>query len=370
MRFVHCTLHTVCQGTLEDAFLEIMDGKIAAMGSMKEIHPREDDEDLTGSHITPGLIDAHTALGLKEDSMRHEGNDWNEEGMPVAPFLRAVDGFNPDDRAVEYALSGGVTSVGVSPGNINVVGGQIAAIRLCRDRPEEMVWDPFCAMKFSVGEAAKGKHGPPVTRMAIGAMLREALDQADTKEEWKDLLPVLRGEKPAFVHAQRSDDILWAARLCRSRGMRCVIVHGADAAVVGADLAKLGVPVILGSLLLTPADYETRNLDWDIPVLLEKAGVTYALSTDHHMSPIQALQVTAALTIREGVPRERALEAVTLFPAKLLGIDDRVGSLKTGKDADLVVWSGDPFSYTSRVEKTLICGREQKLNGKYSCRND
>lgn len=358
MRYIHCELHTVTHGVIKNGYLEINHGKITSLGSIDEISPCAEDIDLAGAHVTPGLIDAHTCLGLKEDSLRYEGNDWNETGMPIAPSLRAIDGFNPEDRAVEYALAGGVTTVGVSPGNINVIGGQIAAIRLCRDWPEHMVLDPFCAMKFALGESVKRQNATPGTRMAIGAMLRGALDSAAAEDVLNDLQPVLRGKKPAFIHAQRSDDILWAVRLCQSYGIRCVIVHGADTALVAPFLAKMGIPVILGSLLLTPSDYETRNLDLNLPALLEKTGVTFALSTDHHMSPIQALSVTAALAVRDGLSREYALEAITLSPAKLLGVDNQIGSLETGKDADIVIWSGDPFSYTSRVSATIICGQQ------------
>ena len=365
MRYIHCILHTVSCGIIKDGFLEINNGKITAVGPMSMALPGQGDVDLTGGHITPGLIDTHTCLGLKEDSLRYEGNDWNETGMPVAPQLRAIDGFNPDDRAVEYALAGGVTTVGVSPGNANVIGGQIAAVRLCRDQPENMVLDPFCAMKFALGELVKRKNAAPVTRMAIGAMLRDTLNSIDTESSLCALRPILEGKKKAFFHAQRSDDILWAAHLCQTQGMQCVIVHGADAALVSPYLKEMGIPVILGSLLLTPADYETRNLDLNLPVLLDEAGVSFALSTDHHMSPIQALSVTAALAVREGLSYERALEAITLFPAKLLGVDNLIGSLEKGKDADIVIWSGDPFSYTSRVEAVLICGQHVFLRSKH-----
>jgi len=358
VRFIHGRIYTIEDGIVPDGYLETEGSIIRALGPMEEILPEPNDIDLAGACILPGLIDAHTCLGLKEDSMRKEGNDWNEHGWTVGPELRAIDGFNPDDRAVRYALSGGVTAVAVSPGNENLVGGQIAAVKLCPNRPAEMLLDPFCALKLSIGEQAKGKNVPPCTRMAIGAMLRECFrDGGRTIAGATALKTVLRGEKPVFIHADRCDDIAFAVELCREFHLRCVIVHGSDSLFVGDILRNANVPVIIGSMLLTPANFETRHMDLCIPAGLDKMGVSFAISTDHHMSPIQALSISAALAVREGLSEEKALEAITIKPAQLLGIAHRVGSLRVGKDADLVIWNGSPFSYQSRVLSVIISGQ-------------
>ena len=359
MRFIHSVIHTVSHGVLEDGYLEIENGRIKAVGETGAIRTDSCDIDLEFRHITPGLIDAHTSLGLKEDSMRYEGNDWDETGMPVAPMLRAVDGFNPADRAVEYALSGGVTAVGVSPGNANVIGGQIAAVRLSRSNREQMIINPYAAMKFSIGEASKRKNASPVTRMAIGAMIRDALERAHYDETLCDLLPVLSGDKPAFIHAEREDDIVWAIQLGKRYGMNVVIVNGSDSAIVAGELRKHSVPVILGSLLLTASDYEVKNMDLSIPRALALSGVEFALTTDHHMSPVQLLSVEAALSAGEGLDRAAALASITIVPAVLLGIDSIAGSIDEGKEADFVIWSGNPFSFESVPERVFVLGKEE-----------
>lgn len=361
MRYIHGKIYTIEDGIIEDGYLTVKDNVIQSIGVMADTSVRPDDIDLAGACVLPGLIDAHTCLGLKEDSMRHEGNDWNEHGWTLGAELRAADGFNPEDRAVGYALEGGVTTVAVAPGNENLIGGQMALVKLCCDRPGEMIWDPFCGLKLSVGEDAKRKGSAPCTRMAIGAMLRETFRAAATASggQGRDqaLCRVLSGEKPVFIHANRCDDIVFAVEFCKAFGMRCVIVHGGDAALTAELLAREQVPVIIGSMILTPNCYENRHMDLDIPVTLEHHGVQFAITTDHYMSPVQALSVISALTVREGLSAQRALEAVTIEPAHILGIDHRVGSLRAGKDADFVIWSGDPFSYQSRVKEVVINGR-------------
>lgn len=354
MRWIHGRIYTVEDGVLSDGYLETEGGVIKAVGPMDEIKPSLGDIDLEGACILPGLVDAHTSLGLKEDSMRREGNDWNEHGWIIGTELRAADGFNPQDRAVRYALEGGITTVAVAPGNENLIGGQVALARLCVSSPGEMIADPFCALKMSLGEQTKGNGVPPCTRMAIGAMLRQCLRDGGQDAAVK---AVLQRKKPVFIHANRCDDIAFAVRLSWEFGFRCVIVHGADALLAADLLRESDIPVLAGSILLTPDSYETRNMDMDLPAGLERAGVRFALTTDHHLSPIQSLSVAAALAVRDGLREDRALEAVTLEPAKLLGVDGRIGSLRAGKDADFVIWSGSPFSYRSRVQKVFIRGK-------------
>jgi len=355
VRWIHGHICTVEDGVFPDGYLETADGVIKAAGPMEDITPLPGDIDLEGAYILPGLVDAHTSLGLKEDSMRREGNDWNEHGWTIGPDLRAADGFNPQDRAVRYALEGGVTTVAVAPGNENLVGGQMAAVRLCADRPGEMMADPFCALKISLGEQAKKTGGPPCTRMAVGAMLREWLGGAGGRSG--ALEAVLQRRKPVFIHANRCDDIAFAVRLSQEFGFRCVIVHGADALLAAELLHESDIPVLAGSILLTPDQYETRNMDMDLPAKLARAGVRFALTTDHHMSPIQSLSVAAALAVRDGLSEDRALEAITLEPARLLGLENRIGSLRAQKDADFAIWSASPFSYLGRVQKVFIRGR-------------
>lgn len=366
MRLIHGVLHTIEDGVIEDGSLEIEEGKICALGPTREARPG--DLDLRGAHVLPGFVDAHTCLGLKEDSLRYEGNDWNEVGSPVNPQLCAWDGFNPDDRAVGYALQGGVTCVGVAPGNVNLIGGQVSAVKLCRERPDQMLLRRCCGLKMSLGEAPKNAQTGPVTRMAELAMLRGALcaariamDAGKAIEKSSAIPALLRGEIPAFVHAQRADDILSAVRLGAEFGFRTVIVHGADAPLVGEALRQSCTPVVAGALILAPSSYESRNMDLDLPCRLKASGVRFAITTDHHQSPIQMLSVTAALAVRDGLDVETALRSVTIEPARILGVEARLGSLRPGKDADLAIYSGHPFHCRSRLLRLLIDGRAVDL---------
>ena len=191
----------------------------------------------------------------------------------------------------------------------------------------------------------------------IEPWLAESWEQMDDETLRVKLREGVMWQDGTELHANRCDDIAFAVRLSWEFGFRCVIVHGADALLAADLLRESDIPVLAGSILLTPDSYETRNMDMDLPAGLERAGVRFALTTDHHLSPIQSLSVAAALAVRDGLREDRALEAVTLEPAKLLGVDGRIGSLRAGKDADFVIWSGSPFSYRSRVQKVFIRGK-------------
>lgn len=365
MRFVNAVIHTIENGTIEKGFLEIKNGKIIRVGEMDEL--RDGDISLRGAHILPGFVDAHTCLGLKEDSMRYEGNDWIEAGGVLSPQLCPWDGFNPEDRAVKYALQGGVTAVGVASGNVNLIGSQVSAVKLCKTSVNRMLVNRCCAVKFSLGDSAKSKTGPH-TRMAEMAMLRGILREARAAVDagrddfrLRSLIALLRGEIPAFIHAGRADDIVSAVRLSREFGFKAVIVHGYDAPLVAEYLLENQIPVIAGSLIMTPANFESRNQDIDLPAKLAARGVDFAITTDHHQSPIQMLSVSAALAAHEGLDKDAALEAITLKPARLLGLGEHIGSLKAGKDADFQIWSGHPFDYKSRLLRVFVNGEEQEI---------
>lgn len=366
MRFVNAVIHTVENVSIENGYLEIKNGRIIGVGEMDEL--RDGDISLRGAHILPGFVDAHTCLGLKEDSMRYEGNDWNEPNGTLSPQLCPWDGFNPEDRAVKYALQGGVTAVGVASGNVNLIGSQVSAVKLCKSSVNQMLQNRCCGVKFSLGEASKNGKIGSATRMAELAKLRGILREAraaldDDRDDFRlrSLIALLKGEIPAFVHAVRADDIVSAVQLSREFGFRLIVVHGYDAPLVAERLRENGVSVIAGSLILTPANYETRNQDLDLPAKLAEKSVDFAISTDHHQSPIQLLSMSAALAVREGLSPEAALEAITLRPARLLGMEQRIGSLKVGKDADFQIWNGHPFDYRSRLLRVFVNGEGQQI---------
>lgn len=369
MRIINGKLLTMEGPVIENGYIEWQNGIISLLGNMDEITPGPDDYDAHGGYVLPGFVDAHTCIGLKEESHRYEGVDWNEESNPLTPDADAFDGFNPLDYALAHALRGGVTTAVVSPGNTNLIGGQAFAAKLAGKNPAAMVVKRPCAVKFSLGEDPKNTYAPrkhaPVTRMAELAMLREILGQAKRYEadapRKKDrrleaLLPLLRGEIPAYIHANRADDIVSALRLAEELSFRCVIVHGAESPDVAEELKAAGTPVIVGSLVLTNYSYETRNAGLHVPAQLWEKGVPFCITSDHHMSPIEYLSVCAALSIRFGLPEEAALRAITIDAARIAELDQQVGSLHPGKDADIAVFNNHPFSYDAQLHALFVGG--------------
>ena len=233
------------------------------------------------------------------------------------------------------------------------------------------------AMKLALGENPKcvynERHETPVTRMATAAILRENLQKAleyrdklqDGEEDNPDydakleaLLPVLDGTLPVHIHAHRADDIATGVRICKEFGLRCTIVHGTEGHLLPELLAKENIPVITGPCLGDRSKPELQNMTLENPAKLLRAGVKIAICTDHPEVPIQYLPLCAALGVRGGLDPEDALRAITLWPAQLCGVGDRLGSLTQGKDADIVVTSGHPLDWMSRVTAVLMDGEK------------
>ena len=373
-------VHTMDAEVIPCGFVQISQGKITAVGSMEHCPAgAEEDLDVRGRHILPGFIDAHCHLGMFGDALGFEGDDGNESTDPCTPQLRAIDAINPQDRCFSEARAGGVTAVLTGPGSANPVSGQFAAIKTSGRWVDEMVLQAPAAMKMALGENPKSvyneRHETPITRMATAAIIRENLAKAkeyarrlkraqkDEDEEEPDydakleaLLPVLCGELPIHVHAHRADDIATALRLSREFGMRCVIVHGTEGHLIRDLLAQERVSVITGPCLGDRSKPELANMTPETPALLAQAGVEIAICTDHPETPIQHLPLCAAMAVRGGLDPEQALEAITINPARIAGLDGRLGSLSVGKDADIVVTSGHPLDWNSRVEAVFIDG--------------
>ena len=347
----------------DQGYVAFNNGLITSIGDMQDITADRDDFDAGGGYVLPGFVDAHTCIGLKEESLRHEGVDWNESSAPITPQMNALDGFNPRDGAIVNALNGGVTTAVAIQGNMNLIGGQGIAIKLHGHIPAEMVIKMPCAIKFSLGEEPKTAYGgrgrSPVTRLAAAAMIREALMKARTYWEKgssaidyasEALAPLFKGEIPAYFHADRGDDIITALGICKEFGFDCVIVHGAESPTAAEQIKGANAKVIAGPLVLTNYSYETRNAGVQIPMELYEKSVSFCITTDHHASPIEYLSVSAALAVREGLPEDIALKSVTIEPARIAGIAHRVGSLAVGKDADILVFSQHPFYYASQIK--------------------
>lgn len=365
----------------ENGYVLVRNGTIAAVGDMSNlpINSEAEEIDAAGGWVMPGLIDIHSHLGLYEDGLGFEGADGNEDTDPVTPHLRVIDGINPMERAFRESLEAGVTAVVVSPGSANPIGGQLAAIKTWGRRIDDMVIVEPVGIKFAFGENPKSvyhdKEETPVTRMATAALIRENLRKAqeyhdrkrkaleneeedlpdfDAKLESLELL--ITGKLPAHIHAHRADDIFTALRICKEFGVKPVLVHGTEGHLVADLLAEEGVPVVSGPYMTDRSKPELQNLTEAAPGLLKTAGVPVAITTDHPEIPVKFLRLAAGVAVQAGMDEMDALRAITIDAAKIAGLDHRIGSLVPGKDADVLVLSGYPFDFRSRVQAVLSSG--------------
>ncbi|HIU94408.1 MAG TPA: amidohydrolase [Candidatus Aphodomorpha intestinavium] len=351
----------------------VADGKIRAVGAGLCAPEGAQVIDCTGRTVMPGMIDAHCHIGLSEDGTMYEGEDSNEAVNPVTPHVRAIDGINPADVAIREARLGGVTTVCVGPGNSNVFGGVMSVFKTRGSRIDDMLMKETFAVKAALGEGPKETYAPkkvmPMTRMGIAGLMREHLVRARTYLDkkasgrldkidlrYEALGRVLEREIPLVVHANRMDDIYTALRIKREFAIDLVLTQASDAYLMADAIREAGVPVVLASVLTGRLSVEMARMSHRAPVVLEQAGVTYCISTDAPPVPIQFLPTSAASAVREGLDPEAALRAVTITPARVLGIDERVGSLEPGKDADIVVYGGSPFNLMSRIELVMMDG--------------
>ncbi len=361
-------------------------GKITALGDdATELarHEAASSEviDANGSFVLPGFVDAHCHIGMWEDAVGFEGDDGNEMTDPVTPQLRAIDAIYHADRAFVEARESGVTTVVTGPGSSNVIGGQFAALKTFGRRVEDMVIKEPVAMKVAFGENPKtvyhDKRQMPMTRMATAALLRESLmkaqeykkmlddherdsenfDKPDYDMKMEALLKVLKGEIPLKAHAHRADDILTALRIAKEFGLRITIEHCTEGYLITDILNEENANIIIGPFLNDRSKIELRNQSVRAPGILSKAGLKIAIMTDHPCTPVQYLPLCAAVAVKEGMDEEQALKAITINAAEITGIDDRVGSLKIGKDADIIIMDGHPLELRSKVLYTIISGQ-------------
>ncbi|GAA2404293.1 amidohydrolase [Nonomuraea africana] len=357
----------------------IQDGKIVAVGRDVDIPDGVQVVDAQGGWVLPGFVEAHGHLGVHEEADGWAGQDTNEMTDPNGARLRALDAINPGDLGFADALSGGVTTAVIKPGSGNPIGGQTVAVKCWGRTVEEMLVREPVSVKSALGENPKRVYGDqkklPSTRQGVAAVIRDAFRKAQDYQARRDhaaaegkpfdrdstleiLGRVLDGELPWCQHTHRADDIVTALRLADEFGYRVIINHGTEGHLIADVLAERQIPVIIGPLFTSRSKVELRNRSLRNPGILARAGVELAITTDHPVVPIHFLVYQATLAVKEGLDRDTALRSITVNPAKIMGLADRVGSLKPGLDGDVVIWSGDPLDIMSRALRVYVDGRE------------
>lgn len=356
----------------------IVDGKISQIENQIV---SDEAELIDGSNMKlfPGFIDAHTHLGLRESGIGFEGDDVNETSSPLTPQLRGIDGINPLDRTFDDAREAGITCVSAGPGSANVVGGQFAIIKTYGRRIDNMIVNPSHAMKIAFGENPKRVYKnlgvSPQSRLAIAAELRNILTRTKVylekveaagndsskmpayDHQLEAMIPVLKREIPLKAHAHRSDDIFTAIRIAKEFNLKMTLDHCSDGHLIVDDLVEEGYDAIVGPTFGHKTKFETKNKTFETPGILQEAGIRVAIMTDHPVIPVQYLPIMAGLCAKAGMDRFEALKAITINPAEILGIEDRVGTIEVGKDADLVLMTGHPFELDAKVLMTMVEGQ-------------
>ncbi|MCH8564509.1 amidohydrolase [Nesterenkonia sp. LB17] len=354
-----------------DGSLVVTEGRIAALGPAVD-HPAEHEViDAAGGWVLPGLIDAHVHLGVHEEGEGWAGADVNETTDPVTAAVRALDAINPAEIGFADARAAGITTVNVNPGSANPIGGLAVALKTQGRIVDEMVLRSPSGLKSALGENPKRIYGErkqtPNTRLGVAMTIRKAFTEArnwqakDPADRPGDLVSealalVLDRKIPWRQHCHRADDIATALRLADEFGYELVLDHGTESYKLADVIADRGIPVLYGPMIVSRSKVEVRDRSPRAPGILARAGVKVSIITDHPVVPIEFLIHQAALAVREGMDPVEALRAITINPAEVLGVSDRVGTLEPGKDADLALWSGDPLDTRNRVLHTWIDG--------------
>lgn len=372
-------IFTMTGEVIENGCILIKDGKILEVG--KDLVAPLDAKvvDAEGRMVLPGFVEAHSHLGMWEEGIGFEGSDGNEMVDPVTPHLRAIDGINPMDISFKEAYIGGVTAAVTGPGSANVIGGMAVALKTYGKRVDDMIIREPIAMKIAFGENPKrvyeSQKKSPITRMATAAILRENLFKAKNYLEKKELakedpskMPefdmkmealakVLKKEIPLKAHAHRADDIFTALRIAKEFDVDITLDHCTEGHLIADYLAEEGKGAIVGPTLSNRSKFELKNLTFDTPRILHEAGVKVAITTDSPVIPLQYLPICAGLAHKSGLDEMEALKAITINAAEIVGIDDRVGSIEVGKDADIVIYDSNPIKdIDCKTYMTIING--------------
>ena len=355
----------------------VKDGKIRAIAPDLDAEAAVT-EDASGLEVWPGMVECHGHIGLDGWAMGYEGSDYNEYNDPVTPQLRAIDGINPFDHSIRDAAEGGVTTLCTGPGSSNVLGGTFACFKSAGTCIDDMVLKAEAAMKCAFGENPKRcyKEKGITSRMNVAAKLREMLfktkeymDKIDAAEgdpsklpafdmKLHALLPVLRREIPLKAHAHQANDILTAVRIAKEFNVRLTLEHVTDGALIVDELRRADVPLAIGPTFGQPSKIELKNKSWETPAILNAAGLQVSIITDSPVTQQPHLRFCAAMAIQSGMPAFDALQAITIRPARHIGVEDRVGSLEPGKDADVVLTDGPLFEISTSIKGVFIDGKK------------
>ena len=372
MLFKNATIYTMEQDPFVGDF-KIDKGVFTQIGKDLTAGVGEDVQDLNGLYVFPGLVESHCHLGMEETAIRFEGDDVNEITDPITPNMRGIDGCNPMDETVELALKGGVTTVAAGPGSANVLGGTFFAYKTVGNCIDEMTIENPIAMKAAFGENPKRcyKDKKIDTRMQISALLRETLaktkEYMEKKEAGKEvaydqkleaMIPVVKKEFPLKCHAHRADDILTVIRIAKEYDIKVTLDHVTDARCIIPQIKESGFPCICGPALTHKSKFELANMSFETPNELYKAGILFSIITDSPVVPQQYLSLSAALAAKAGLPEYEAIKAITINPAKILGLDNRLGSIKEGKDADFVICTKNILDTTNEIKAVYVDGKK------------
>lgn len=373
-------VNTITNGIIKNCVILVEDGKIKEIGP--DVKIPEGVKPLKAKYVMPGLVEAHCHIGIWEEKIGWAGSDGNEMTEPATPHVRALDGIkaNADESGLEAALHEGITTAQILPGSANVIGGFGVVIKTApKTTVDQMVLRNPSGMKIAFGENPMRVYGVqkkvmPSTRMGVAGVLRESLQKTKNYMEKKELyaddpeklpevdlrlealIPVLKKEIPFRAHAHRADDVATAIRICEEFDVEMSWEHATEGHRIADYIAEKKVPAVWGPSLMSRPKWEMRELGYDTPRIMYDAGVKFAIQTDAPGSTIRFLPICAALSVKEGLPYDYALKAITIIPAEILGVSDRVGSLEVGKDADLRLLSGDPLEFMTKCQKVIIDG--------------
>ena len=371
--------HGTCR-VIERGFIRTNGRYIEEVGEMSDLRPTTKEEDVKedvldagGAWVLPGIIESHCHIGISEEKIGLIGDDCNEGTTPVTPALRAIDAVNPMDAAFHDAIKAGITSVMAGPGSANVVGGQFVFMKTHGRCVDDMIVKYPAAMKTAFGENPKTCYGDkdeyPATRMGVAALLRKTLFEAKQYKSKKEAgtleeedfemepwISVLNKEIPLKAHAHRADDILTAIRIAKEFDLRMTIDHGTESHLIAEWVKQSGFPVIVGPDLTSRSKLEVKNMNFKTNRLLYEHDILFSITTDHPVTMIQYLPLCAGLAVKGGLPMEEGLKAITINPARICGVVDKVGSLKAGKHADIAIFSGNPMEVFTKTLYTIIDG--------------